>query len=122
MVSQIGGYTGYGTYDQSTYATQVQSAIAQGKRDHTYVWWQNITDYATADAVLDHFLPKVQTPKGSIVALDIELGGQNTDVIMHALDRIEKVGYTPKVLERSGNAVKVQIDQEPVWLQASFAE
>lgn len=27
-----------------------------------------------------------------------------------------------KVLERSGNAVKVQIDQEPVWLQASFAE
>nr|WP_243154502.1 GH25 family lysozyme [Weissella confusa] len=97
MVSQIGGYTGYGTYDQSTYATQVQSAIAQGKRAHTYVWWQNITDYATADAVLDHFLPKVQTPKGSIVALDIESGGQNTDVIMHALDRIEKAGYTPMV-------------------------
>lgn len=97
MISQIGGYTGYGTYDQSTYATQVQSAIAQGKRAHTYVWWQNITDYGTADAVLDHFLPKVQTPKGSIVALDIESGGQNTDVIMHALDRIEKAGYTPMV-------------------------
>lgn len=97
MISQIGGYTGYGTYDQSTYATQVQSAIAQGKRAHTYVWWQNVTDYATADAVLDHFLPKVQTPKGSIVALDIESGGQNTDVIMHALDRIEKAGYTPMV-------------------------
>lgn len=97
MISQIGGYTGYGTYDQSTYATQVQSAIAQGKRAHTYVWWQNITDYATADSVLDHFLPKVQTPKGSIVALDIESGGQNTDVIMHALDRIEKAGYTPMV-------------------------
>lgn len=97
MISQIGGYTGYGTYDQSTYATQVQSAIAQGKRAHTYVWWQNITDYGTADAVLDHFLPKVQTPKGSIVALDIESGGQNTDVIMHALDRIEKAGYTAMV-------------------------
>ena len=97
MISQIGGYTGYGTYDQSTYATQVQSAIAQGKRAHTYVWWQNVTDYATADAVLDHFLPKVQTPKGSIVALDIESGGQNTDVIMHALDRIEKAGYTAMV-------------------------
>ena len=27
-----------------------------------------------------------------------------------------------KVLERSDNAVKVLIDQEPVWLQASFAE
>lgn len=97
MISQIGGYTGYGTYDQSTYATQVQSAIAQGKRAHTYVWWQNITDYATADAVLDHFLPKIQTPKGSIVALDIESGGQNTDVIMHALARIKAAGYTPMV-------------------------
>jgi lysozyme len=97
MVSQIGGYTGYGTYDQSTYATQVQSAIAQGKRAHTYIWWQNITDYATADMVLNHFLPKVQTPKGSIVALDIESGGQNTDVIMHALQRIKDAGYTPMV-------------------------
>lgn len=97
MISQIGGYTGFGTYDQSTYATQVQSAIAQGKRAHTYVWWQNVTDYATADAVLDHFLPKIQTPKGSIVALDIESGGQNTDVIMHALHRIKDAGYTPMV-------------------------
>lgn len=97
MISQIGGYTGYGTYDQATYATQVQSAIAQGKRAHTYVWWQNVTDYATADAVLDHFLPKIQTPKGSIVALDIESGGQNTDVIMHALQRIKDAGYTPMV-------------------------
>lgn len=97
MISQIGGYNGYGTYDQSTYATQVQSAIAQGKRAHTYVWWQNVTDYATADAVLDHFLPKVQTPNGSIVALDIESGGQNTDVIMHALAKIKAAGYTPMV-------------------------
>lgn len=97
MISQIGGYTGFGTYDQSTYATQVQSAIAQGKRAHTYIWWQNVTDYATADAVLDHFLPKVQTPKGSIVALDIESGGQNTDVIMHALAKIKAAGYTPMV-------------------------
>lgn len=97
MISQIGGYTGFGTYDQSTYATQVQSAIAQGKRAHTYVWWQNITDYATADMVLNHFLPKVQTPKGSIVALDIESGGQNTDVIMHALAKIKAAGYTPLI-------------------------
>lgn len=27
-----------------------------------------------------------------------------------------------KVLERSGSSIKVQIDGEPVWLQASFAE
>lgn len=97
MISQMGGYTGFGTYDQSTYATQVQSAIAQGKRAHTYIWWQNITDYDTADAVLNHFLPKVQTPKGSIVALDIESGGQNTDVIMNALAKIKAAGYTPMV-------------------------
>lgn len=97
MISQIGGYNGFGTYDQSTYATQIQSAIAQGKRGHTYIWWQNITDYATADMVLNHFLPNVQTPNGSIVALDIESGGQNTDVIMHALQRIKDAGYTPMV-------------------------
>lgn len=95
-IAQIGGYHGY-IYDQSTYATQVQYAIAQGKRAHTYVWWQDITDYATADKVLDYFLPKVQTPKGSIVALDVESGGQNTDVIMHALQRIKGAGYTPMV-------------------------
>ncbi|MCT2911175.1 GH25 family lysozyme [Weissella confusa] len=95
-IAQIGGYHGY-IYDQSTYATQVQYAIAQGKRAHTYMWWQDITDYATADKVLDYFLPKVQTPKGSIVALDVESGGQNTDVIMHALQRIKDAGYTPMV-------------------------
>lgn len=95
-IAQIGGYHGY-IYDQSTYATQVQYAIAQGKRAHTYVWWQDIADYGTADTVLDYFLPKVQTPKGSIVALDVESGGQNTDVIMHALQRIKDAGYTPMV-------------------------
>lgn len=94
VVSQIGGYHGY-LYDQSTYATQVQYAIAQGKRAHTYIWWQNITDNGTADYVLNYFLPKVQTPKGSIVALDIEDGAQNTDVIMHALARIKAAGFTP---------------------------
>lgn len=97
MISQMGGYTGSGIYDQSTYATQVQSAIAQGKRAHSYIWWQNVTDNATADAVIDHFLPKVQTPKGSIIALDIESGYQNTDGIMHALQRIKDAGYTPMV-------------------------
>lgn len=95
-IAQIGGYHGY-IYDQSTYATQVQYAIAQGKRAHTYMWWQDITDFATADKVLDYFLPKVQTPNGSIVALDVESGGQNTDVIMHALQRIKDAGYTPMV-------------------------
>lgn len=119
-IAQIGGYHGY-IYDQSTYATQVQYAIAQGKRAHTYVWWQDITDYATADAVLDYFLPKVQTPKGSIVALDVESGGQNTDVIMHALQRIKDAGYTPMVygyknyLQASTNLQRIANSYE-LWL------
>ena len=96
-ISQIGGYAGAGIYTQATYNTQVASGIAQGKRMHTYIWWQNIASYSVADSVLDYFLPRVQTPKGSIVALDVESGYQNTDVIMHAIDRIEKAGFTPMV-------------------------
>ncbi|OLF70826.1 LysM peptidoglycan-binding domain-containing protein [Loigolactobacillus backii] len=93
-ISQIGGYAG-GVYDQSTYNTQVQYSIAQGKRAHTYIWWQGITDNGTANTVLNYFLPKVQTPKGSIVALDVESGYQNTAVLDNALNRIKQAGFTP---------------------------
>lgn len=96
-ISQIGGYSGYGVYDQATYNSQVASGIAQGKRMHTYIWWQNVTSNSTADSVLNYFLPKVQTPKGSIVALDVEDGNQNTDVILHAIQKIRDAGYTPMV-------------------------
>lgn len=96
-IAQIGGYNGNGIYGQYTYNSQVASGIAQGKRMHTYIWWQNVTSYAVADSTLDYFLPKVQTPKGSIVALDVESGYQNADVILHAMDRIRKAGYTPMV-------------------------
>lgn len=96
-IAQIGGYNGHGIYGQYTYNSQVSSGIAQGKRMHTYIWWQNVTSYAVADSTLDYFLPKVQTPKGSIVALDVESGYQNTDVILHAMDKIRKAGYTPMV-------------------------
>ena len=95
-VSQIGGTTtGWNVYDQWTYSTQVSSTIAQGKRAHTYIWWQNVTTQAQADHVLNYFLPKVQTPKGSIIALDVESGYQNTAVIDYALTRIKNAGYTP---------------------------
>ena len=96
-ISQIGGYNGSVIYDQWTYRSQVASGIAQGKRMHTYIWWENVYNNQTADQVLNYFLPRVQTPKGSIVALDVEDGYQNTDVIMHAIDRIEAAGYTPMV-------------------------
>ncbi|WP_204122484.1 GH25 family lysozyme [Lacticaseibacillus mingshuiensis] len=94
-ISQIGGYSGYGTYEQTTYKTQVASLIAAGKRAHTYIWWQNIDNTNLAKQVLDHFLPEVQTPKGSIVALDYEAGSTNTATLLWALDYIRDAGYTP---------------------------
>lgn len=95
-ISQIGGTTtGWNLYDQWTYGSQVKSTIAMGRRAHTYIWWQNVTTNAQADYVLNYFLPKVQTPKGSIVALDVESGAQNTAAIDHALQRIKDAGYTP---------------------------
>ncbi len=94
-ISQIGGYNGYSIYWQSTYPTQVQYSIAQGKRAHTYIWWQNVIDYGTARYGLDTMLAQVQTPKGSIVALDAESGYQNTEVTLWALQYIKDKGYTP---------------------------
>lgn len=95
-IAQIGGTTtGWNLYTQWTYNTQVSSTIAMGRRAHTYIWWQNVTSNAQADYVLNYFLPKVQTPKGSIVALDVESGAQNTGAIDHALQRIKDAGYTP---------------------------
>ncbi|UWY24002.1 GH25 family lysozyme [Lacticaseibacillus paracasei] len=94
-ISQIGGYSGYGTYEQTTYKTQVASLIAAGKRAHTYIWWQNIDNTDLAKQVLDHFLPEIQTPKGSIVALDYEAGSTNTATLLWALDYIRDAGYTP---------------------------
>lgn len=94
-ISQIGGHNKKGIYWQSTYPTQVQSTLSQGKRAHTYIWWEDVTDYSTAKYVLDTMLSKVTTPKGSIVALDAETGVQSTDVTMWALKYIEDHGYTP---------------------------
>lgn len=95
-IIQMGGTTtGWNLYDQWTYSSQVSSAIAQGKRAHNYIWWQNVTTNQQADQVLNYFLPKAQTPKGSIIALDVESGYQNTAVIDYALNRIKEAGYTP---------------------------
>ena len=95
-ICQIGGTVdGWNTYDQSTYRTQVAATIAMGRRAHTYIWWQNVTTHQQADKVLDYFLPRVQTPKKSIVALDVESGAQNTSVVDYALSRIKQAGYTP---------------------------
>ena len=94
-ISQIGGYNGNGIYLQSTYASQVQSSIAQGKRAHTYIWYQSVTNTDLAKNILDTMLAQVQTPKGSIVALDVEDSMANTDVILWSLQYIKDRGYTP---------------------------
>lgn len=99
-ICQIGGANGGGIYGQSTYETQVASAIAQGKRAHTYIWYQVGGNASLGEQVLNTFLPQVQTPKGSIVALDYESGASadkqaNTNAILHGMRMIKAAGYTP---------------------------
>lgn len=100
VISQLGGTVHGSIYEQYTYPTQVASAIAAKKRAHTYLWGEFGSSKTQAKAMLDYMLPKVQTPKGSIVALDYEDGASgdkqaNTDAIMYALKRIKDAGYTP---------------------------
>ena len=100
VISQLGGTVNGSIYEQYTYPTQVASAIAAGKRAHTYLWGEFGSSKTQAKAMLDYMLPKVQTPKGSIVALDYEDGASgdkqaNTDAILYALKRIKDAGYTP---------------------------
>ncbi|MBU5364303.1 LysM peptidoglycan-binding domain-containing protein [Enterococcus devriesei] len=99
-ISQIGGYNAGGLYDQWTYPSQVASTIAQGKRAHTYIWYDTWGSMSIAKTTMDYFLPKIQTPKGSIVALDFEHGASankqaNTDTILYGMRRIKQAGYTP---------------------------
>lgn len=121
-ICQIGGTTdGWNTYDQSTYRTQVAATIAMGRRAHTYIWWQNVTTHQQADKVLDYFLSKVQTPKQSIVALDVENGQQSTAVVDYALNRIKQAGYTPVLYGYKGY-LQSHVDlaslakKYPLWL------
>ena len=119
-ISQVGGYYNGYFADQWTYPTQVQYAIAQGKRAHTYIYARFSNKYE-ADQMLDHYLPKVQTPKKSIVALDVEDGTPNTEAVLYALDRVEKAGYTA-VLYGYKNFLLNHVDlariakQYPLWL------
>ena len=99
-ISQIGGINTGGIYTQATYQSQVATGIAQGLRMHTYIWYQVGGDKQVAKKCMDYFLPRVQTPKGSIVALDYEDGASasvsaNTDAILYGMRRISDAGYTP---------------------------
>ena len=99
-ISQIGGINTGGIYTQATYQSQVATGIAQGLRMHTYIWYQVGGDKQVAKKCMDYFLPRVQTPKGSIVALDYEDGASasvsaNTDAILYGMRRVKQSGYTP---------------------------
>lgn len=99
-ISQIGGINTGGIYTQDTYQSQVATGIAQGLRMHTYIWYQIGSDKQAAKQCIDYFLPRVQTPKRSIVALDYEDGASasvsaNTDAILYGMRRIADAGYTP---------------------------
>jgi LysM repeat protein/GH25 family lysozyme M1 (1,4-beta-N-acetylmuramidase) len=92
-ISQIGGYYNGTFIPQSTYSTQIASLIAAGKRAHTYIY-ARFSSNTQADQMLDYYLPRIQTPKGSIVALDVEDGTPNTQAVLYALSRVKAAGYT----------------------------
>ncbi|APC44676.1 hypothetical protein [Lactococcus phage PLg-TB25] len=99
-IAQIGGTYGGYYVDQLTYNSQVQNTLAQGKRAHTYIWYQVGGSLELSKGVLDRYLPQIATPKGSIVALDYESGASgskqaNTDAILYGMRRVKEAGYTP---------------------------
>ncbi|MGX6472123.1 GH25 family lysozyme [Pediococcus pentosaceus] len=99
-IAQLGGSYGGTLIDQSTYNTQVSNGRAQGLRMHTYLWYGIGDNQYNAKNMLDYYLPKVKTPKGSIVALDYEDGAsnnieRNTKAIIYGMRRIKADGYTP---------------------------
>ncbi|WP_251575298.1 GH25 family lysozyme [Limosilactobacillus agrestimuris] len=92
--SQVGGYYNGSFVPHWTYSTQVSNARARGLHAHTYIYAQ-FSGRWQADQMLNYYLPRVTTPKGSIVALDVESGSPDTDSVMYALGRIKDAGYTP---------------------------
>lgn len=120
MFSQIGGYYNGSFVPHWTYNSQVQTFRARGQHVHTYIYakfsgrWQ-------ADQMLNYYLPRVQTPRGSIVALDVESGNPDTDSVLYALGRIKAAGYTPILYGYKNflvNHINLQYisTQYPLWL------
>src|SRR5699024_12843869 len=56
-VCQIGGVNGGGMYGQTTYETQVASAIAHGKHAHTYLRYQVGGNASLGEHALNTLLP-----------------------------------------------------------------
>lgn len=99
-IAQVGGSVHGRLYDQWTYRSQVSTGIAMGLRMHTYIWMETSGNTMQTASMLNYFLPKIQTPKGSIIALDYEDGAgpsaqANTDNVLYGMRRIRDAGYTP---------------------------
>ncbi|XKL30900.1 GH25 family lysozyme [Lactiplantibacillus plantarum] len=100
VLSQAGGFYGGTNIPQTTYNSQVKSAQQAGKRVHTYLWDGVGGNMTNAKAMMAYYLPRIRTPKGSIVALDYEDGASNsvtanTNVIKAQFKLIKAYGYTP---------------------------
>jgi GH25 family lysozyme M1 (1,4-beta-N-acetylmuramidase) len=100
VFSQAGGFYGGTNIPQTTYNSQVKSAQQAGKRVHTYLWDGVGGNMTNAKAMMSYYLPRVRTPKGSIVALDYEDGASNsvtanTNVILAQMKLIKDARYTP---------------------------
>ncbi|MEE6727437.1 GH25 family lysozyme [Pediococcus acidilactici] len=99
-IAQIGGSYGGTFINQATYNSQVASTKNMGMRAHTYIWYGVGGSKALGKQCLDYYLPRVKTPKGSIVALDYEDGASgsieaNTNAIIAGMQQIKNAGYTP---------------------------
>jgi len=99
-IAQVGGSVHGRLYDQWTYRSQISTGIAMRLRIHTYVWMETGGNAMQTANMLNYFLPKIQTPKGSIIALDYEDGAgpsaqANTDNVLYGMRRIRDAGYTP---------------------------
>lgn len=99
-IAQVGGSVHGHLYDQWTYRSQIGTGIAMRLRMHTYVWMETGGNAMQTANMLNYFLPKIQTPKGSIIALDYEDGAgpsaqANTDNVLYGMRRIRDAGYTP---------------------------
>lgn len=99
-IAQVGGSVHGRLYDQWTYRSQISTGIAMRLRMHTYVWMETGGNTMQTANMLNYFLPKIQTLKGSIIALDYEDGAgpsaqSNTDNVLYGMRRIRDAGYTP---------------------------
>ncbi|WP_436707911.1 GH25 family lysozyme [Lactiplantibacillus plantarum] len=100
VFSQAGGFYGGTNIPQTTYNSQVKSAKKASKRVHTYLWDGVGGNMTNAKAMMAYYLPRIRTPKGSIVALDYEDGASNsvtanTSAILAQMKLIKDAGYTP---------------------------